>query len=464
MIQYCQVTQKGFRPYEFHQCVCRALEWAAASIEAGIPIRLILEAPPQHGKTELVAVKWPTWLMERIPGIKVIVGSYSQTLASETSIRARQARDAATEWADGALPIEQRASWLAMLPRDNGKDTVEKWETANTSSYKAVGIDGPVTGAGADCFIIDDYCKDAASADSALKRSRVWEWYKSVALTRLSKRAAVVIMATRWHQDDLIGRVLEEHAHENWVRIRFPAIAEDDSDFRAEGEALCPEMKPLEWLENTRKSVGTRWWLAMFQQRPTSREGGIIKRAWVRYYRELPAVMAEQMEEIGLTVDPSVKDNPGSDPVSIQAWGRLGTARYLLNDRCHRMALVDTIKAIGEETNTWRPSFVLCEDKANGSPIIELMYDWFMRQGVRLIGVKPRASKSIRLESTSPQWESLQIWLPDPELYPWVLDYQEEVFNFPAKHDDRVDTTSQLLIYWREEVEMDWSGLVSFSG
>src|SRR5215472_9447786 len=147
-------------------------------------------------------------------------------------------------------------------------------------SYYAVGRGGPITGRGAHLLLVDDPLKDAEEARSETIRRGLHEWYASVAYTRLQAGAAIVLIQTRWHEDDLAGWLLREHSQEGWEVVSLPAVAERDEDFRREGEALWPEEFPLRVLEQIRQAIGSAAWTSLYQQRPAAAEGAIFKRTW----------------------------------------------------------------------------------------------------------------------------------------------------------------------------------------
>lgn len=223
--------------------------------------RLMLFVPPRHGKSSMVTVRYPVWRLERDPALRVIVGCYSQTLANRFS---RQARRIAAERVE--LDRERRA--------------VEEWQTAMGGTFRAVGVGVGVTGQGGDLIMIDDPVKNREEAESEAYRDAVWDWYTDDLYTRREPKAAIILIMTRWHEDDLAGRILASEDGPNWTVVRLPAEAEENDPLgRPVGAALCPERYDLKALADIRRVLGNSYH-ALYQQRPTDREGEFFKRGW----------------------------------------------------------------------------------------------------------------------------------------------------------------------------------------
>lgn len=224
--------------------------------------RLMLFLPPRHGKSEMVTVRYPVWRLEREPGARVIIAAYNQTLAEKFSRKSRKI--ARTRF---ALNEERTAT--------------EDWETAQGGGMRAVGVGGGITGQGGDLIIIDDPVKSREEAESQVYRDRVWDWFTDDLYTRLEPGAAMVLIQTRWHQDDLAGRILASDTGKEWTVVSLPAEAEaGDPLGRQIGEALCPERFDSGALQQVRSVLGSYSYNALYQQRPRPREGGMFKREW----------------------------------------------------------------------------------------------------------------------------------------------------------------------------------------
>jgi predicted phage terminase large subunit-like protein len=237
--------------------------------------RLIVEMPPRHGKTLTVSRLFPIWFLGRNPDKRVMLVSYGATLAHKNSRTARNMVRTLTY--QGVFPGVTLAG---------DSQAVDTWEIADhEGGCDAMGITGGATGKGAHILIIDDPIKNRQEAESDVYRARVWDAYVNDLYTRLEPGGAIIVMMTRWHEDDLIGRLLrqgeddDDHA-EHWHRLRMPAIAEENDPLgRAVGEALWPWRYPLSRLKRIARTVGEYVWNALFQQRPVPAEGGLFKRA-----------------------------------------------------------------------------------------------------------------------------------------------------------------------------------------
>src|SRR5208337_1910009 len=229
--------------------------------------RVIICMPPRHGKSLLTSQLFPAWYLGRNPAKSIIASSYGQELASDFG---RRVRNFASE------RLHRQIFPDCVIADDS--DSVHRFHTTAGGAYYAVGAGGPLTGRGADLLLIDDPIKSAEDARSATFRRSLQDWYESVAYTRLEPGGAVVIIATRWHEADLVGWLLKEHPSEGWKVICLPAIAEQNEGWRGEGDALWPSRFPIETLARIREAIGSAAWTALYQQRPAPEEGGIFKR------------------------------------------------------------------------------------------------------------------------------------------------------------------------------------------
>lgn len=312
------------------------------------------------------------------------------------------------------------------------------------------------------CLIIDDPIKNSEQARSKTQREKVWTWYTGDAYTRLAPGGGVLVMHTRWHEDDLVGRLLKEQERggDQWRRIRFPAIAEEDEEHRKEGEALHPERYPLHRLQAIRGVMPAWQWAALYQQRPTPLTGGTFQRGWLtQHWAGRPADLG--LERKVVSVDATFKGGDGSDFVVFQSWGSRGAERYLLAQLRARMNYPETKAALRAFVAQEQPDAVIVEDKANGSALV----DDLKSEIVGLIAVNPGTkSKEERAEvGAVPSFQAMQVHLPPPEQAPWVGEYVEELCAFPkGANDDQVDATSQALLWLRDPHGLDPDDLDAF--
>lgn len=418
----------------------RALVYIANRIQkfletpsAGAYSILVLTIPPQHGKSVTVTETAPAWCLGRYPEKRQMIISYNDDTAK---VFMRRNKDKVWRFGPDVFGV------------DIGEiNTVEEVELNNKrGSIISRGIGSGITGRPSDITWIDDPIKNREAADSETMRENLWSEWNDTLKTRLSAGAKVIVIQTRWHEDDLAGRILKYEKPENVTLIRLPCEAEENDPLgRPVGASLCPEFgKNNEWLSDFKQSYmranGSRSWYALFQGRPTSEAGNVIKRDWWRYYRkrDLPVMVQELM-----SVDAAFKDGDSNDFVAIQRWGKHGADMYLLDRDKRRLDFPKTLEAImAMRERNRHQGLILVEDKANGSAIIQVL----SRRVPGVIAVKPEGGKVSRVNAVSPAIESGNVWLPHPDECPWVQDFVNECAEFPnGKHDDEVDAMSQAL-------------------
>ena len=426
-----------------HIEICRELDRFLKDVLEKRSPRLIICMPPRHGKSELVSRKFPAYSLGVCPNLEIISISYSASLATKFNRAVQGIIDSAPF--NQVFPKTALAgSRFAARTDAKVSRTTEDFGIVNfRGSYRSCGVCGGITGMGADIAIIDDPFKDRQEANSPTVREGVWDWYTSTLYTRLSQGGGVIVMCTRWHVDDLIGRLIDAQEYgDQWRVVNFPAIAEHDESFRKEGEALHPERFSLDALIQMRKAVGERDWASLYQQRPIPDGGTLFKREWIHYYN--PDDLPETFDATVASWDMTFKETAQSDFVVGQVWGRKGADFYLLDQVRKRMSFVDTVNAVIELSNKWpKVTKKLVEDKANGTAVIETL----KKAIVGICPINPTESKESRATSVTPLWEAGNVHLPNPTLCPWVkTDLVPELLYFPGgKHDDQVDAMSQAL-------------------
>lgn len=429
--------------------------------------RLIIQAPPRHGKSEIISRRAPAVAFGRCPDLEMIVASYAQDLANAMS-KDLQGVMSSLEYAEvfpdvglpgganvttlsGAKtpPIQQASKFDVLKYFQTDDKGVRKFKKAG--SYKAAGIGGGITGLGADMFIIDDPYKDRAEAESAVKRSRVEKWFRSAALTRLSPCGGIIVMCTRWRSDDLIGELIrasEAGCGDKYKVISFPAIAVEDESFRKAGEALHPQRFPLQFLEDRRDALGPYDFASLYQQNPIPAEDAVFKQEWIQYYTDSTLPPIDEFDKVITSWDMTFKETQTSDFVVGQVWGRKGANFYLLDQVRARMDFVKTRAAFIRLANKWPTArSKLVEDKANGPAIISQLKDVI----TGITPIEPKGTKQARANAVTAFWEAGNVFLPDPEdkRYQWVnRDFIPELLRFPTdNHDDQVDAMTQALDY-----------------
>lgn len=306
------------------------------------------------------------------------------------------------------------------------------------------------------CLIIDDPLKDRAEADSATIRQKVWDWYTSTLYTRLAPGGGIILIQTRWHTDDLAGRLLEAAANgegDQWRVVNFPAIAETDEPHRKRGEALHPERYPLEQLLKIKAAIGTRDWEALYQQHPTPDGGTIFKKEWLKFW--LPKDLPSSFQGIVLSWDMTFKEGDSNDFVVGQAWGRKGGDFFLLDQVRGRWGFTETMEQFKALAARYpQAGRKLVEDKANGPAVIDSLKHHISG----IVPVEPDGSKVARAHAVTALFEAGNVYIPDPSLFPWVREYITELTQFPSvAHDDQVDSTTQALRHFDKAVNLNFA-------
>jgi predicted phage terminase large subunit-like protein len=377
--------------------------------------RLIVTMPPRHSKSVHVSENLPAWYLGNWPDNRVIASSHSQALANTFSRRVR-----------GKF-IDPRWPFIGVRIADD-KGAVEAWDIANRlGGYAAVGVGGSPTGLGANLIIIDDPIRNAADAGSETIRDSHWEWYQGTIRTRLEPGGSIILTATRWHDDDLTGRLLRASATggEQWRILHMPAISED-------GEALWPDRYDIPALEIIKATVGSSVFSAQYQGNPVPNEGGTFKRHWWQSYRELP----DDIIRVEVLVDSAFKTGVSNDYSVCATWGRDSRGNAYLADI--RRKRVEFPELIGMGMQAWRSAAdtfpkvsvpLVPEDKASGQSAIQV---WEQVKDVPVIPyhVGPGETKISRAEAVTPFVEGGRAFIP--ESAPWLDDWLDEHDRFPA--------------------------------
>lgn len=467
LLEMAERIDEDFRVRPHLRYISDRLTRAVHDVEGGTSRRLVIEMPPRSGKTTLATMNFAAWILSRHPDWPIALTSHDGGLATSWGRQIRR-------WVEAG-----RLGGQVAIARDSG--AASAWETTRKGKVLSISTRESFTGRGAKVIVVDDPHKDFVDAHSSTMRDNVWDWWLSVAQTRLEPPSLVVVIMTRWHEDDLVGRLLSTDYPGNpgdWEVIRLPAIAEEgDTLGRAVGEPLYSplldedaEQALARWRE-VETSVGTYVWSAMYQQRPAPSKGSIFDMSAWRYWTSDPSRARDDGSVVYFNPadtpaeavwvdswDMSFKGGETSDFVVGQRWVRVGLERYLVAQQRGRWGFNEAlvrVKAWGTHREgpgnphgdrVWRH---LIESTANGPAIIESL----SKAVTGIKPVNPHASKEARARAITPEIESHHVLLPlpsDPGMS-WVTDLLSEVRAFPYDaHDDQVDALTQALAELRD--------------
>lgn len=422
--------------------------------------RLMIFMPPRHSKSETASRLFTAYYVYTYPFRWVGLCSYGAELAEGLS------RVAQGHYREAGGRMDPKAG------------AVNLWGTLDGGGMWAAGVGGAITGRGFHLGIVDDPIKNSEEAHSETIREKHKDWWDSTFYTRAEPGAAIVVIQTRWHEDDLSGFLLSREngdEPEQWTILNLPAIAEDPDadrfpetctvvpDYREMGAALCPERYNAEKLNKIRRRIRPYFWNALYQQRPAAPEGAILKNHWWRFWRpagselppvpvrladgsiflapvaDRPAFLDQQLQ----SWDMAFKDAESSSYVVGQVWGRTGAMRYLLDQVRGQWEFTKTAAEVVKLVNRYPDATLrLIEDKANGPAVISALG----KRVSGLVAVQVEGSKEARARAISGDIEAGNVYLPHPAIAPWIWEFMEECRAFPhGSHDDQVDALSQAL-------------------
>lgn len=441
LLPFIKLNHRNYVTGWFNRELCLIMEEFYWDVRDRKNPRILIDAPPRSGKSEVVSRNFPAWVLGQDPDLEIINTSYSAELAMTFNKDCQLIIDTQTyhEIFPETLIKGEVAKELDITEALNYKRTATEFHVmGHNGKMFSAGVGGGATGRGAHIFIIDDPFKNREEADSETQREKVWKWYTSTARTRLSDGGGIIVMNTRWHIDDLTGRLLEKKL--GFKHYRFPAIAEEDEPYRKAGEPLQPERFSLETLLETQREIGSRDWAALYQQRPIPDGGGMFKDFWVQYYTELP----RKFQKAVMSWDMTFKDSKTSDFVCGQVWIQYQADFYLVDQIRGRFDFVTTVEKFVMFAQ--KHSYChrkLIEDKANGTAIINML----KKRISGIVPVTPHESKEARASAVTTYWEAHNVYIPDPKTHKWVeLEFTPELLSFPgSKHDDQVDCMTQAL-------------------
>lgn len=458
LIDFTLFTCPGYKAGWFARTLAAKLDWFLDEVAAGRSPRLIIEAPPRHGKTELVSRRLPAYALGRYPDMSFIATSHGADLASNINRAVQRIIDDprykelfpdTTLWGSNIRTVAD-GSYL--------RNSDEFEVVGHKGAYKSAGVGGGITGRGGDVLIVDDPVKDMQEASSETVRKSIWDWFTSTLYTRGMPGAGILVIMTRWHMDDLAGHLIANMAKggEQWTVVRYPAIAEEDEEHRKMGEALHPERYPLELLERIKSGtsdepgVGSKVWSALYQQSPSAAEGNIFKRENWRYLRPpklLSAMSHEErknyLRELGVTRviqrwDTAIGAKKQNDFAACTTLGIAKSRYYVMDVWKDRLQYPDMKKQVELLYDKWHPAQVFVEGGGakDGKAVVQEL------GRSTTIAFKEQITstdKVFRADLVSPSHESGLCTIIEGG--GWVADFVDNCANFPnIKHDDDVDS------------------------
>ena len=442
LIAFCQHMQPDYKVGKHHRILADML----MDIEQGKKDRICVNIPPRHGKSQLVSIMFPAWYLGRNPNKKVMMVSHTTDLAVDFGRKVRNL--IATDEYKAIFPTVS----LAVDSKSAGR-----WNTSVGGEYYACGIGSSIAGRGADLLLIDDPHSEQDVINGNFDVfAKAYDWFTYGARTRLMPGGSVAIVQTRWHMDDLTGRVVVDMSQndkaDQYEIVEFPAILEVP---RKKGSGytekpLWPEFFDLNALHRTKASMPTFQWNAQYQQEPTAEEASIVKREWWQSWGDEAPPLCEY---IIMSLDAAAESHNRADFTALTTWG------VFLNEHtgAHNIILLNSIKKrlefpelkelAMEEYSSWDPDAFIVEKKSSGTAL----YQEMRRMGLPVQEYTPHrgsGDKLARLNSVSDIVSSGLVWVPTTR---WAEEVIEEIAGFPfMSHDDLVDSTIMALMRFRQ--------------
>ena len=437
-----------------HKVICEELMAFSEAVARGESPRLMITMPPRHGKSMLASQYFPAWHLGRHPDHEFINASYAQSLQMDFSRKIQELV---------RTPDYQLLFDGLKIMKNN--EAVERWGLADKTGIRtgggvlAAGVGGPITGRGAHVLIIDDPVKNREEAESQTVREGAKAWYSSTAYTRLAPGGGVLVIQTRWHDDDLAGWLLSEMREaekemvesgewpedaDNWRVINFPAIAKEHEKYRRRGEALHPDRYPLKALRKIKRTLSPRDWAALYQQDPQVEEGAYFKKKWVRHYSSNPPKYMDFYAAGDLAIS---KKEYADYSVFIVAGLDENENVYMIEEFRGRWSSNEIIDVMFEIQRRYKPRIfalekghisLTMEDLLNRRKREEKMYDLHIEE------MAPgKSDKQLRARSFQGLMQLGRIFWPEGSL--WVDEHTNELLRFPSGvKDDRVDADAWL--------------------
>jgi predicted phage terminase large subunit-like protein len=464
LIEFCKAMQTDYKVGKHHRILAdmlmdieRGKEYGpdGEDVEGTGKDRICVNMPPRHGKSQLISIYFPAWFLGRNPDKKVLMVSHTTDLAVDFGRKVRNL--ISTPEYQAIFPTVQLAS---------DSKSAGRWNTSAGGEYFACGVGSALAGRGAHLLLVDDPHNEQDIISGNLDVfDKAYEWFTFGARTRLMPGGRIAIVQTRWHLDDLTGRVVRDMAQnelaDKYEVVEFPAILEVESEVpdpknrlltihKTIEKPLWPEFFDLDALYRTKASMPVFQWNAQFQQKPTAEEAAMVKREW---WKEWPHEDPPSCEYIIMTLDAAAEKNNRADFTALTTWGVF----FHEEENCYCIILLNSIKRrlefpelkelAWEQYNEWEPDAFIVEKKSSGTPL----YQEMRRSGLMVQEYTPHrgsGDKTARLNSVADIVRSGLVWVPQTR---WAEELVEEVAGFPfMSNDDLVDTTIMALMRFRQ--------------
>ena len=464
LIEFCKQMQTDYKVGKHHRILAdmlmdieRGKEYGpdGEDVEGTGQDRICVNMPPRHGKSQLISIYFPAWFLGRNPDKKVLMVSHTTDLAVDFGRKVRNL--ISTPEYQAIFPTVQLAS---------DSKSAGRWNTSAGGEYFACGVGSALAGRGAHLLLVDDPHNEQDIISGNLDVfDKAYEWFTFGARTRLMPGGRIAIVQTRWHLDDLTGRVVRDMAQnelaDKYEVVEFPAILEVESEVpdpknrlltihKTIEKPLWPEFFDIDALYRTKASMPVFQWNAQYQQKPTAEEAAMVKREW---WMEWPHEDPPSCEYIIMTLDAAAEKNNRADYTALTTWGVF----FHEEENCYCIILLNSIKRrlefpelkelAWEQYNEWEPDAFIVEKKSSGTPL----YQEMRRSGLMVQEYTPHrgsGDKTARLNSVADIVRSGLVWVPQTR---WAEELVEEVAGFPfMSNDDLVDTTIMALMRFRQ--------------